>query len=274
MPDSEIDPPAKKKIAKKKTIPKVTLAEAGKESKSPALENPQESVKPPKTEKSPKTEKPSKAQTSTTTKPLNSSQESDSLNSSEKFQIYNTPGLQSHPTRSPRDLVKVLIRNPLEAFVYWEIGIETFERVLLDFGKPAVHEIQLKLKLAYHTPEDKEKEEWFDVHPLSNSYYCKLHSPAKSVRAEIYASFQGKVRLFLETKGGDLPTGGETRELDPEWIHPEWIRLGLVKKTKEGKMVLSDEYYAWSESELGDNTAFQPFGSSHPTSPGSSWGKR
>ncbi len=252
MPEEEIEPPAKKRPAKKKSV---SHSEAGSSTSEPKLSKTEKPVQ--KTvNKAPKATKPKDAETQT------------------GFQIYNAPGLQSHPSRPPRDLVKVFIRNPLEAYVYWEIAEASFQIVLDDFGNPEKHEIQLKLKLAYLTPNGKEKEEWYDVHPLSNSYYCKLHSPAKSVRAEVYASYKGKVRLFLETKGGDLPTGLETRELDPEWIHPEWVRMGLVKQVKDGGYVLTDEFFTWREAELGENPSFQPFGSSHPTSPGSSWGKR
>jgi len=187
------------------------------------------------------------------------------------FQVYDAPGMQSHPMRPPRDLVKVLIRNPLEAYVFWELTEDTFRSVLQDFGNPEKHLVHLKLKVSHLEPSGKEVEDWYEIHPLSNSYYCKFTSPARSVRAEIFATYQGKLRLFLEARGGDLPPRSETLELDPHWIHPEWIAQGLVRQDPVSGS------WSWTTEHLSQDPAKRqetPFGSSFPTSPGSSWGTR
>jgi len=183
------------------------------------------------------------------------------------FLVYNAPGMQSHPDREPRDLLKVLVRNPKEVLVFWEISQQSFQRVLQGLGGSQPQEIGLKLLLKYKHSQG-EGQDWYDLHPLSNAYYAKFLEPVSAVRAEVFVTHKGKISLFMETQGGDLPPRGPAKLLDPQWIHPIWRKEGQIQVLADGSAVLEKTPEAWKEY-------FDAFeGSFEGSSPSSSWGQR
>jgi hypothetical protein len=158
------------------------------------------------------------------------------------LKIYEDPEFLKPAKTTERDLVKILPRNPFQAFVFWKIHPDHFNHVLKEFSANDPGEIQLKLKLEYVNQNGKPDHTWYDLAPMTNSYFCNFSSPVRQMRAYLYANHFGKLKLFLETGDGDLPPGVESFSLDGSWIHPKWIEQGWVKQDKKGDWSFTDSF--------------------------------
>jgi|JI8StandDraft_1071087.scaffolds.fasta_scaffold00165_36 hypothetical protein len=156
--------------------------------------------------------------------------------------IYEDPNYLRPAHSVDRDLVKILARNPFQAYVFWKIHPDHFNHVLKEMGANDPSEIQFKLKVDYINHIGKPETSWYDLAPMTRSYFCNFSSPVKQLRAYLYANYFGNLRLFLETGDGDLPPGVESFSLDGDWIHPRWIELGWVKKTTAGEWKFTDSF--------------------------------
>ncbi|TGN20183.1 hypothetical protein [Leptospira idonii] len=176
--------------------------------------------------------------------PASSLSQADSLKKESKKKtivpIYSNPKF-SQPIPSPdRDMIKVLLRNPNEVFVFWKGNAKHFDSLREELGASSSEEVHFKLKLQYLNLIGSRQEAWYDLKPFTESYYCKFTFPVREIEANLFAVFSGKMKLFLETKSGDLPPGVESLQLDENWIHPTWIETGWVKQNKEGHFYFTD----------------------------------
>jgi len=156
--------------------------------------------------------------------------------------IYEDPRYLRPAHSVDRDLVKILARNPFQAYVFWKIHPEHFKQVMNEFSTQEPSEIQFKLKIDYINQTGKAETSWYDLAPMTRSYFCNFASPVKQLRAYVYANFHGKLKLFLETGDGDLPPGVESFSLDGDWIHPKWIELGWVKQASSGEWKFTETF--------------------------------
>lgn len=161
---------------------------------------------------------------------------------STKIKIYENEDYLKPAQSTERDLVKILARNPFQAYVFWKIHPAHFEHVMQEFSATNPSEIQFKLKIEYVNQNGKSEVAWYDLAPMTKSYFCNFPSPVKQLRAYVYANFHGKLKLFLETGDGDLPPGVESFSLDGSWIHPNWIEYGWVKQTKLGDWKFTESF--------------------------------
>lgn len=168
----------------------------------------------------------------------------------------------TRPASSPsKNLMKVLTRNPYEAFVLWKIDPKYFNQIQSDFGKPPESEIQMKLLLEYVDSEGKQESTWFEIPPLSKHYYCKFSSPKFKIRAKLFANRGADLRLALETGNQDLPPSSESNQLDEQWVHPVWRERGFAKQSKSGSWFYSESWqeneshptFLWGPAEIGNS---------------------
>ncbi|MDZ4725733.1 MAG: hypothetical protein SH817_06230 [Leptospira sp.] len=195
----------------------------------------------------------------------------DELAITKPIKIFEDPKFTKPAHSTDRDIVKILARNPLEAFVFWKVHPEHFDQLVKDFSAGHTSEIQLKLKLEYINHAGKPETSWYDLAPMTKSYFCKFPGPVSQMRAYLYANHFGNLKLFLETGDGDLPPGIESYQLDGDWIHPKWIEDGLVVQSKKGEWLFSDSMdhteRVWNDLE---NQKLSYNGSSNPSSHSSS----
>lgn len=161
--------------------------------------------------------------------------------------IYNDSKFTKHPEIPGDDLMRVLIRTPKEAFVFWKFSEKTLKNVLNDLESPSTEGLKFRLKVEYKNIFGSERIEFYDLLPFTESYYLKFMFPVREIQTSILVSFQKKEVSALHTSGKDFPGGSESFRLDKEWIHPHWIEMGLVAKSAD-----SDEYYF----KDGDPSAF------------------
>ncbi|MCT8332056.1 hypothetical protein NUH30_00080 [Leptospira sp. 85282-16] len=161
--------------------------------------------------------------------------------------IYNDSKFTKHPEVPGDDLMRVLIRTPKEAFVFWKFSEKTLKNVLNDLESPSTEGLKFRLRVEYKNIFGSERTEFFDLLPFTESYYLKFMFPVREIQTSILVSYQKKEVSALHTSGKDFPGGSESFRLDKEWIHPQWIEMGLVAKSAG-----SDEYYF----KDGDPSAF------------------
>ncbi|PKA23857.1 DUF4912 domain-containing protein [Leptospira meyeri] len=152
--------------------------------------------------------------------------------------IYNDSRFTKHPEFPQEDLIRVLVRTPKEAFVFWKFSEKTLKNLLIDLDSTTTDGFRFRLKVEYKNIFGSERTEMFDLAPFTESYYLKFMFPVRDIQTSILVSNNQKEVSTLHSSGKDLPQGTESFRLDKEWIHPQWISLGLVAKS-----VGSDEYY-------------------------------
>lgn len=152
--------------------------------------------------------------------------------------IYNDSKFTKHPEFPQEDLIRVLIRTPREAFVFWKFSPHTLNNLLIDLESPSTDGLHFRLKVEYKNIFGSERTDFYDLAPFTESYYLKFMFPVRDIQTSIFVSYTKKRISVLHSSGKDLPVGTESFRLDKEWIHPQWIEMGLVAKAPG-----SDEYY-------------------------------
>lgn len=152
--------------------------------------------------------------------------------------IYNDSRFTKHPEFLQEDLIRVLVRTPKEAFVFWKFSEKTLKNLLTDLDSPSTDGLRFRLKVEYKNIFGSERTEFYDLLPFTESYYLKFMFPIREIQTSIIVSFHQKEVSTLHSSGKDLPGGTESFRLDKEWIHPQWISMGLVAKSAG-----SEEYY-------------------------------
>ncbi|WP_411822154.1 hypothetical protein [Leptospira sp. 'Mane'] len=173
--------------------------------------------------------------------------------------IYNDPKFLKPIPPVEKDLVKVLVRNPREAFVFWNFDPKTIGSLPKELGAPSLDQIHFKLRIQY-SKETIAKEDWYDLSAFTSSYYCKWDSPVNEIDASVFAFFGDRSFFCLEAKTGNLPGAFESFQLDEKWIHPNWIEWGWVKQSPSGHFVFSEDYF--STEPLQFSTTSEVFGGS------------
>ncbi len=184
----------------------------------------------------------------------------------DSFKVFEDPTFLKPAQSMDRDLVKILARNPFQAYVFWKVHPGHFDRIRREFDATSEADIQLKLKLEYFNQNGKQEESWYDLAPMTKSYFCNFSAPVSRIRAFVYANYHGRLRLFLETADGDLPPGVESFHLDKEWIHPKWIEFGWVKEDKKGHWHFTDSYDSQGKSFFDEELFSAGFDGSSRTS--------
>ncbi|MBM9547762.1 hypothetical protein JWG40_12085 [Leptospira sp. 201903074] len=159
------------------------------------------------------------------------------LTASPKF-IYNDSKFTKHPEFPQDDLMRVLIRTPREAFVFWKFSPNTLKNLLNDLESPSTDGLHFRLKVEYENIFGSKRTDFYDLAPFTESYYLKFMFPVRDIQTSIFVSYQKKEISALHSSGKDLPGGTESFRLDKEWIHPQWIEMGLVARSAG-----SEEYY-------------------------------
>ncbi|XDD45191.1 hypothetical protein AB3N60_10730 [Leptospira sp. WS39.C2] len=159
--------------------------------------------------------------------------------------IYNDSNFTKHPNYPTEDLLKVLIRSPKEAFVFWKFSKHSLDQIAKELKTPNTDGLTFRLKVEYQNVFGSDRVEWYELLPFTESYYLKFMFPVRMLECSIFVSFQEKEIPSLHTRGKDLPQGTESFRLDKEWIHPKWIEEGLVSQSSSG------EYYFLEENPSG-----------------------
>ncbi|MDF3819192.1 hypothetical protein P3G55_04745 [Leptospira sp. 96542] len=151
-----------------------------------------------------------------------------------KSSIYNDSRWTKHPNFPTEDLMKVLIRNPKEVYVFWKWNPKTVESYANQTESKPMEGLRFRLRVQYKNLLGSEREVWYDLAPFTESYYVQFIFPVAEVEAAIFLCGPTKEQLCLHSKAGDLPPVNESFRLDKEWIHPRWIEQGLVAESSSG----------------------------------------
>jgi hypothetical protein len=164
-----------------------------------------------------------------------------SPNKSKAIRIYENPDFQKPLNYPPHDLIKILTRNPLEAYIFWNILPGTFQKCL-DFFQSQAEHIQLEIHLEYNSLEGDKQTRIIQIHPLSTNYYCQFPHPVNHLKAALFAVQNGRTYLLFHSAQVSLPSEKVSMVWDENWAHPEWIEKGYLIKGADGKYYLKEGF--------------------------------
>ena len=78
------------------------------------------------------------------------------------YLIYNDPKFLKPIPPVEKDLVKVLVRNPKEVFVFWNFDPARFISLPKELGASSMEEVRFKLRIQYKK-ESGFAEDWYDL---------------------------------------------------------------------------------------------------------------
>lgn len=159
------------------------------------------------------------------------------------FSIYTEESLQKPLKHPKKDLIKILSRNPWEAYIFWNLMPDTFQRAL-DYFQKESSTVGLELNLEYMTADGKTHVQKVGIHPLSQNYYCRFQSAVNNFKVTLYAVSDDRGYLLFDTTPIDLPEEKQSEVWDEEWVHPEWVKTGILIRGKDGKYRLAQGDFA------------------------------
>lgn len=223
--------PKKKKTAVKKSSPKKKAISASPQKKE-TLETKVKDTKSSKADALELTQNKSGVP-----KKKHGSDENSTLSSSD-FSIYTDENLQK-PLRSPgKDVIKVLTRNPYEAYIFWNIMPSTYQNAIDYFQKEST-QVGLEICLEYTLPDGSRNNQRVSIHPLSQNYFCRFLGPVSHLKVSLYAVSDGNSFLIFDSSAVSLPEDKPADVWDEEWIHPDWISKGYLRKSEDGRYYLA-----------------------------------
>ncbi|MCG9875481.1 MAG: DUF4912 domain-containing protein [Leptospiraceae bacterium] len=134
------------------------------------------------------------------------------------------------------DIIKILTKNPWEAYIFWNINGNTYQKCVDHFQVPS-ESIQLEICLDYLEENGIKKTRSISIHPLSNNYYCKFENPVANLKALIYANYSDRKYLLFDSAQVSLPMDHASFKFDEQWINQEWVEHGLIAKDANGNIV-------------------------------------
>ncbi|MCC5813989.1 MAG: DUF4912 domain-containing protein [Leptospira sp.] len=231
---------------------------APKKKKTTVKKTVQKGVLPAKKKSAPKKKVPSKKSGAAPKKKIAAKTASAKVSSERKFSIYTDSKVQK-PLHSPgKDMIKVLIRNPYEAYIFWNIMPETYKKAI-DFFQKASSEMQLELRLEYSVNGGDKHVRNISLHPLSQNYFCRFLGPVYNLKAYLLVVNEGRSFTLFDSSSVSLPEDKPVDYWDEHWVNPEWIAQGFLVRGRDGKFYLSNSI---PKTELESILESKPFGSS------------
>lgn len=170
--------------------------------------------------------------------------------------IYEDPNMENLPASIDKDIVKVLQRNPNEAFVFWEISKTTFEKVLLSLNARA-EDVHIKLLVSFKNAKVHMNE--IKLPPFTNNWYLKFDFSAKNLSIEVcVVGPDGRFISILKSAFLNLPANSPSNEVDLDWLHEKWLSEGWMKN-EEGIWKIREnlsrarEQYSFLGSSFGSS---------------------
>ncbi|HMV78701.1 MAG TPA: DUF4912 domain-containing protein [Leptospiraceae bacterium] len=136
--------------------------------------------------------------------------------------IYLEEAMNRIPEYYDRDIIKILLKNPKEAFVFWGISLDSYKKIEDYFGKSR-NEIRYKLFVRYL---DESKTPHFQeilLAPYAQSYVIKFLGPVKNLRAEIsaYVEQEGEYTM-MHSAAIHLPRNRPSHLFHKDWLDPRF----------------------------------------------------
>ena len=159
------------------------------------------------------------------------------INQSSKF--YSNLSNKRLPNYYDRDIVKILVRNPIEAFAFWGISSKTFQNVQ-SFLKTSMEEVFLKLHIKFFDEHSHFRENIITLPPYTDNWLMRFESPPHNLQVELVAlNNHGNYMSILTSAQVILPKNRPSIHVDKIWVSPKWISEGAVTETQSGDWVLS-----------------------------------
>lgn len=134
------------------------------------------------------------------------------------------------------DIIKILTKNPWEAYIFWNINGNTYQKCV-DHFQVSNESIQLEICLDFLDENGIKKTLSIPIHPLSNNYYCKFENPVANLKALIYANYSDRKYLLFDSAQVSLPMDHASFKFDEQWINQEWVEQGLIAKDANGNII-------------------------------------
>lgn len=142
--------------------------------------------------------------------------------------IYFDPELQNLPDSYGRDIVKILYKNPLSVFVFWEVSEQTLTKVVNSLGS-SIGQCHMKLFVKYLNESKHKAEKTIELPPFTNNWYLKFDAPVKNLKIEVAVfSADGRFVILLHSAEISLPHNKPSMEVDSDWISEKWVSEGWV----------------------------------------------
>lgn len=164
-----------------------------------------------------------------------------------KPRIYQDLAFNYLPDYYNRDILKILIKNPKEAFSFWGISSQSFENIKKALNTD-LNDVYYKLILYYTNQEKNHVDRVIDLPPYTNNYLIKFDEPIKNLKAEIAAyNKYGQYYVLLQSALINMPSSRPSMDFHKDWISERWLKEGLLEE-QEGEWKVKS-YWKFEASE-------------------------
>ena len=145
--------------------------------------------------------------------------------------IYLDPRLNILPDYYDRDIVKVLTKNLKEAYVFWGVSSQSFEKILNAF-QCIKEEIYFKLLVNYKQEDKIQRHKEIYLPPFTNNWFLQFEQKIKNLKIEVVAY----------SKAGNTYSLLHSAEISPKG---DSFSVDSAKSINES---LSNEILDWNEN--------------------------
>lgn len=143
--------------------------------------------------------------------------------SQKKKRIYEDKSLEELPEQYDRDVAKVMIRNPLEAYAFWSVSQQSLNKIKKDL-KIENEEVHYRLLVSF---KDKSSEELqykeIELPPKTDNWIIGFDIPPLSLKIELSVYTEsGKSMVLFQSATVTAPEPTPSEQLHHEWISPNW----------------------------------------------------
>lgn len=175
------------------------------------------------------------------------------MSEEKRERIYLDPKLNTLPDYYDRDIVKVLTKNLKEAYVFWGISSQSFEKILNAF-QCIREEIYFKLMINYKQEDKIQRHKEIYLPPFTNNWFLQFEQKIKNLKVEVVAYTKtGNTYSLLHSAEISIPNHKPSRVIHKDWIKPAWIKEHNLVEIN-GEILMQDGPPAKGDSFSADST--------------------
>lgn len=145
------------------------------------------------------------------------------MNEGKKERIYLDPKLNTLPDYYDRDIVKVLTKNLKEAYVFWGISSNSFNKILSAFNCDK-DQVYFKLMVNYAQEDKVHRHKEIFLPPFTNNWFLQFEQRIKNLKVEVIAYSQsGNTYSLLHSAEISIPNYKPSKVLHKDWLKSSWV---------------------------------------------------
>ncbi|MCB1160070.1 MAG: DUF4912 domain-containing protein, partial [Leptospiraceae bacterium] len=131
-----------------------------------------------------------------------------------------------------RDVVKILVKNPTEAYCFWSMSKITLDKIQKSLNSK-LEEVALKLNVSYEK-KGTSVEEVIDLPPFTNNWTLNFDASPKNLQVQLLVfNKRGEHLILLNSAIISLPEPRPSDIIDSDWTNSEWDTPSTETTTSE-----------------------------------------